>query len=100
MCIFYQDELGCCCLNGFTWDFDKHVDCVKDNYDSTEETKCPDEITVKDAKDMKNKLGVISELIEEYRTSEDYTLARAHITLFKIDTDILSSKQTKIEVKK
>jgi len=27
----------------------------------------------------------IHELVEEYRTSEDHTLARAHIALFKID---------------
>jgi len=58
MCIFYQDELACCCLNGFTWDFSKHVKCVED-YEET----CPDIITVTDAKNMKQKLDAIRELV-------------------------------------
>ena len=36
-------------------------------------------------KEYAEQLRAVHELIEEYRTSNDYTMARAHITLFKID---------------
>ncbi len=42
--------------------------------------------------DKKNKIESIIELVNEYRLSEDHTLARAHIALYKIDMDILSKE--------
>ncbi len=42
--------------------------------------------------DKKEKIEAIIELVNEYRLSEDHTLARAHITLYKIDMDILSKE--------
>ena len=39
--------------------------------------------------DKKEKIEAVLELINDYRFSEDHTLARAHITLFKIDMDVL-----------
>ena len=42
-------------------------------------------------KELRDKIELIHELIEEYRTSKCHTLARAHITLFKIDTDVLGN---------
>lgn len=40
--------------------------------------------------DKKEKIEAIIKLVNEYRLSEDHTLARAHIALYKIDMDILS----------
>jgi len=72
MCIFYQDELACCCLNGFTWDFEKHVKCIEDRYDIDEPPVCPDKITVKDTKDMKLKLETIKTILSEERLYGEY----------------------------
>ena len=48
--------------------------------------------------DNVERLRVIHELVEDYRTSNDYTMARAHITLFKID-EIITTFDSLLETK-
>ena len=58
-CIFYQDEIGVCCINGLDMqDFSKNKRCVEDDGYG-----CKLKITVTDARNMKQKLNKIEHLL-------------------------------------
>ena len=45
--------------------------------------------------DKKDKIEEIIKIVNEYRLSEDHTLTQAHLTLYKIDMDVLSAEYQK-----
>ena len=80
-CIFYQDELGVCCINGLDWSdgFRNNPKCLEDQYD--EKTCDRGKITVTDAREMKKKLEAIRSYVTELlRHNPDDFVVLKHVT--------------------